>query len=111
MVRTSHLREDLVQPLEGPVEVDFYPAGSTCYVLPVVFGTPTFYERHSEKSKRKKKLEMRGLEIPTSMQVLKVPKLSEHIQNQNFQIARLLTQTVCLKIQVFLKDFLRTNGL
>ncbi len=31
---TAHLRKDLVQPLEGAVQVDLYPARGRCHVLP-----------------------------------------------------------------------------
>lgn len=37
----SHLSEHLIQPLQGPVEVNLNPAGCASHVLPVVLGTPS----------------------------------------------------------------------
>ena len=36
----AHLGEHLVQPLQGAVQVDLYPAGGAGDVLPVVLCTP-----------------------------------------------------------------------
>ena len=40
VVRGAHLCEDLVQPLQGPVQMYLNPAGGAGHVLAVVFGTP-----------------------------------------------------------------------
>jgi len=45
---TAHLCEDLVQPLQGAVEVDLYPAGSRGHVLSVVLGPPALHEGHAD---------------------------------------------------------------
>ena len=42
----AHLCEDFVQPLQGAVQVDFYPARSRGHVLSVVFRAPALHEGH-----------------------------------------------------------------
>ena len=42
----AHLREDFVQPLQGAVQVDLYPAGSGGHVLSVVFSSPALHKGH-----------------------------------------------------------------
>ena len=42
----AHLCEDFVQPLQGAVQVDFYPARSRGHVLSVVFCPPTLHKGH-----------------------------------------------------------------
>lgn len=40
VVRGAHLCEDLVQPLQGPMQMYLDPAGGAGHVLTVVFGSP-----------------------------------------------------------------------
>lgn len=40
-MRGAHLREDLVQPLERPVQMYLNPAGGAGHILTVVFSTPS----------------------------------------------------------------------
>lgn len=49
-MRRAHLREDLVQPLQGAVEVYLDPTRSRCHILTVVFRTPALNERHSNST-------------------------------------------------------------
>jgi len=48
--RRPHLREDFVEPLQRPVEMDLNPARRACDVLPMVLGAPTFHETHSDRA-------------------------------------------------------------
>ena len=48
IVWRPHLREDLVKPLEGAIEVDLDPARGGGHVLPVVLGAPPFHEAHPD---------------------------------------------------------------
>ena len=55
-VRRAHLREDPVQPLERPVQVDLYPAGRRRHGLPPVLGAPTLDEAQPDGGKSHYKL-------------------------------------------------------
>ena len=46
--RGAHLLQDLVQPLQGPVEVDLYPAGRGRDLLPPVLLPPALHERYPD---------------------------------------------------------------
>jgi len=50
IARAAHLGQDLVQPLQGAVEVNFDPAGSRCNVLSVILCAPAFDERHPDRA-------------------------------------------------------------
>ena len=47
-MRRAHLGENLIQPLQGAVQVDLNPAGGAGHVLTVVLGTPAL-KRHNYK--------------------------------------------------------------
>ena len=48
-VRRSHLREDPVEPLEGPVQVHLDPARRRRHRLPPVLRPPALDEAHPEE--------------------------------------------------------------
>lgn len=50
VVRGPHLRQHLVQPLQRPMQVDFYPAGRGRHVLTVVLRPPALHERHANRA-------------------------------------------------------------
>lgn len=45
-MRRSHLRQNLVQPLQRPVQMHLDPTRRTSHILSMVFGTPAFNETH-----------------------------------------------------------------
>ena len=47
----AHLGEDVVEPLEGAVQVDLDPARRRRHVLPVVVRAPPLHERHPENER------------------------------------------------------------
>lgn len=52
VVRGAHLREDLVQPLQRPVQMYLDPAGGAGHILTVVFGAPALKRGRSHKSQQ-----------------------------------------------------------
>lgn len=46
----AHLREDLVQPLQRPVQVYLYPARGRRHVLAVVLRPPALHKRHPNRA-------------------------------------------------------------
>ena len=44
----AHLREDLIQPLQGPVQVHLDPAGGAGDVLPVILRPPALRRGESD---------------------------------------------------------------
>lgn len=47
-MRSPHLRQDFVEPLQRPVEVHLDPARRARHVLPVVLGAPPLDEAHAD---------------------------------------------------------------
>lgn len=47
-MRRAHLREDFVQPLQGPVQMYLDPTGGAGHILTVVFCTPTLNKAHAD---------------------------------------------------------------
>lgn len=50
VVRGAHLRQHLVEPLQGPVQVDLDPARRRRHVLSVVLRPPALHERHPDSA-------------------------------------------------------------
>ena len=50
IARASHLREHLVQPLEGAMQVHLDPARGGGDVLPVILGSPAFHKAHPDSA-------------------------------------------------------------
>lgn len=46
-VRGTHLREDLIQPLQRPVQMNFDPARCRGHHLPTIFHPPSLHEADS----------------------------------------------------------------
>ena len=44
----AHLRENLIEPLQGPVQVHLNPAGCACHVLPVILCPPALDKAHAD---------------------------------------------------------------
>lgn len=38
--RRTHLCKYFIQPLEGPMKMNFYPTRGACDILPVIFSSP-----------------------------------------------------------------------
>lgn len=53
-MRGTHLCEDLVQPLQGPMQVYLNPAGGAGHILAVVFCSPALKRGHSKVLKYSK---------------------------------------------------------
>ena len=49
-VRSAHLRQDLIQPLERTVQVNFDPAGGGSHHLPSVFYPPALDKTDSYRT-------------------------------------------------------------
>ena len=49
-MRRSHLGEDFIQPLQGPIEMNFNPARCRRHVLAMVFRTPAFHKAHADRT-------------------------------------------------------------
>ena len=47
-LRRAHLLEDLVEPLQRPVQVQLNPAGGRCDCFSSVLLAPSFYEGHPD---------------------------------------------------------------
>ena len=48
--RRSHLREDLVEPLQWAIEVDLDPARRARDVLTMVLGAPALHKAHADRA-------------------------------------------------------------
>lgn len=47
-MRRAHLSKYFIQPLKGTMKMYLYPAWSACYILAMIFSSPTLYKTHTE---------------------------------------------------------------
>lgn len=50
IVRTSHLNENLIEPLQRSVQMNLNPAGRRCDILPMILSAPALHEAHPNRA-------------------------------------------------------------
>lgn len=80
VVRGAHLRQDLVQPLQRPVQVDLDPARRRRHVLPVVLRPPALHERHPDRAHLRQLINRLKTMVHTLREQLRELSVIENLQ-------------------------------